>query len=92
MIGSPFAGEIALVTGAASGIGRATAEAFLRAGAAVVGLDVDERIAERDDQAFLGVPCDVTDEAAVDAALDLAVEALSRVGRLPLRNSILAQP
>ena len=36
-----FAGEVALVTGAASGIGRACVDAFLERGAAVVGLDID---------------------------------------------------
>src|SRR5262249_6045129 len=40
--GAPmFAGEVALVTGAASGIGRASVEALLRRGAAVVGLDLN---------------------------------------------------
>jgi rhamnose utilization protein RhaD (predicted bifunctional aldolase and dehydrogenase)/NAD(P)-dependent dehydrogenase (short-subunit alcohol dehydrogenase family) len=68
-----FAGEIALVTGAASGIGRAVAEPFLTQGAAVVGLDIDERVTGRDEEAFLGITCDVTDPAAVDAALDTAV-------------------
>jgi len=40
----PFAGEVALVTGAASGIGRACVEALLARGAAVIGLDIDARI------------------------------------------------
>ena len=40
-----FAGEIALVTGAASGIGRACVEALLKRGAAVVGLDIDPDVA-----------------------------------------------
>jgi rhamnose utilization protein RhaD (predicted bifunctional aldolase and dehydrogenase)/NAD(P)-dependent dehydrogenase (short-subunit alcohol dehydrogenase family) len=67
-------GEIALVTGAASGIGRATTAALLASGAAVVGLDIDPRVVElHDDQAFLGVPADITDEAAVDRALEAAV-------------------
>jgi len=39
-----FAGEVALVTGAASGIGKACVEAFLTRGAAVVGLDINPRI------------------------------------------------
>ena len=39
-----FAGEVALVTGAASGIGKACVDALLARGAAVVGLDLDARI------------------------------------------------
>ena len=58
-----FAGEVALVTGAASGIGRACVEAFLRRGAAVVGLDINPavlRLHERPE--FRGVVCDLTQE------------------------------
>ena len=40
----PFAGEVALVTGAASGIGKACVEALLGRGAAVVGLDINPAI------------------------------------------------
>jgi rhamnose utilization protein RhaD (predicted bifunctional aldolase and dehydrogenase)/NAD(P)-dependent dehydrogenase (short-subunit alcohol dehydrogenase family) len=69
----PFAGEIVLVTGAASGIGRATADAFRSAGAAVVGLDRDVSIEGANGDAFLGVTCDVTDDAAIDDALTAAV-------------------
>ncbi|MCU1428006.1 MAG: short-chain dehydrogenase/reductase [Actinomycetia bacterium] len=83
-----FAGEIALVTGAASGIGRATAVAFLEAGAAVVGLDIDDRISERDDQTFLGIPCDVTDHAAVDNALDVAVRRFGGLDMLVLNAGV----
>ena len=39
-----FTGEVALVTGAASGIGKACVEAFLKRGAAVVGLDLNPAI------------------------------------------------
>ena len=39
-----FAGEVALVTGAASGIGKACVESLLARGAAVVGLDRDPAI------------------------------------------------
>jgi rhamnose utilization protein RhaD (predicted bifunctional aldolase and dehydrogenase)/NAD(P)-dependent dehydrogenase (short-subunit alcohol dehydrogenase family) len=70
----PFAGEVALITGAASGIGRATVAAFRRAGAAVVGLDRDPRVkAVDEDGAFLGLTCDVTSDDEIEAALDTAV-------------------
>ncbi|MEJ2393555.1 MAG: bifunctional aldolase/short-chain dehydrogenase [Candidatus Thiodiazotropha sp.] len=67
----PFQGEVALVTGAASGIGRACVESLLRRGAAVVGLDRDEAIAYQhdDSEAFLGLACDVTDSEAIGDAL-----------------------
>jgi NAD(P)-dependent dehydrogenase (short-subunit alcohol dehydrogenase family) len=70
----PLAGEVALVTGAASGIGRATADAFVRAGAAVVGLDLDATIEEQATDTLLGLRCDVTDEAALEAALDATAD------------------
>jgi len=70
-----FAGEIALVTGAASGIGKACVEAFLARGAAVVGLDINPRIAQMFDQVgFLGLHCDVTDEDAICQALEATVK------------------
>lgn len=69
-----FAGEIALVTGAAAGIGKACAEAFLARGAAVVGLDINPAITRLfDSPGFLGLQCDMTDEEAVCRALETAV-------------------
>jgi rhamnose utilization protein RhaD (predicted bifunctional aldolase and dehydrogenase)/NAD(P)-dependent dehydrogenase (short-subunit alcohol dehydrogenase family) len=67
-------GEIALVTGAASGIGKACVESLLARGAAVVGLDLDADIAyQHSGQAFLGLGCDVTDVAALTDALTQTV-------------------
>jgi rhamnose utilization protein RhaD (predicted bifunctional aldolase and dehydrogenase)/NAD(P)-dependent dehydrogenase (short-subunit alcohol dehydrogenase family) len=84
-----FTGEVALVTGAASGIGRAAVEALLARGAAVVGLDVDPRVAgllgRRD---FLGLPCDVTVEEEVAAALGEAVSAFGGLDLLVLNAGI----
>lgn len=86
---SLFAGEIAVVTGAASGIGKACAASFLKRGAAVVGLDRNpaiESLWERAD--FLGVACDVTDPAAIGAALDAAARRFGGVDMLVLNAGI----
>ncbi len=70
-------GEAALVTGGASGLGRATARALAEAGARVALLDRNAELAA-DTAAEIGalaLACDVTDEAAVAAALAAAREA-----------------
>jgi NAD(P)-dependent dehydrogenase (short-subunit alcohol dehydrogenase family) len=85
----PFAGEIALVTGAASGIGKACVEALLGRGAAVVGLDVNERIEtlhQRSD--FLGIRCDVTAQREVTAALEALAHAYGGLDILVLNAGI----
>jgi rhamnose utilization protein RhaD (predicted bifunctional aldolase and dehydrogenase)/NAD(P)-dependent dehydrogenase (short-subunit alcohol dehydrogenase family) len=82
-------GEIALVTGAASGIGRACADALLAAGAAVVGLDINPAISSllprRD---FMGVQCDVTDESALIDALEAAARRFGGLDMLVLNAGI----
>jgi NAD(P)-dependent dehydrogenase (short-subunit alcohol dehydrogenase family) len=74
-----FAGEVAFVTGASGGMGRAISLAFAAAGASVVAADVDDvRGAETVAQiAAAGgiatfVHCDISDEASVSAAVALA--------------------
>lgn len=67
----PFTGEIALVTGGASGIGKACVESFLAKGAAVVALDINPAVETLFDRAdFLGIACDITDEAQLISALE----------------------
>ena len=75
-----FEGKVALVTGAAQGIGLATAQAFAAAGAAVVMADANEAAARSCAEQLLAsghkamaVRCDVADEAQVKAMLDKAV-------------------
>jgi len=79
-------GRVALVTGAASGIGRASALAFSRAGAAVAVVDIDREggaataaaiTAEGGESRF--VPCDVTDEASVAAMVSTVVSTWGRL-------------
>src|ERR687897_2790454 len=81
-----YAGKVAFVTGAGSGIGRATALAFAREGASVVVSDVSEqnvrdtarRIEELGERA-LAVACDVTRNEDVKSALDETIETFGRL-------------
>ena len=63
-----LAGKTALVTAAGQGIGRATAEAFLREGARVIATDIDEALLRGLDGATTR-RLDVTDAAAIAAAV-----------------------
>lgn len=81
-----FSGKVALVTGAASGMGLATARAFAEAGAAVVLADVHEEGVEAEARKLaaaghkaIAVRCDVSDEAEVEAMVDRAVAAFGRL-------------
>lgn len=81
-----FAGRVAVVTGAAQGIGAATARRLSAEGArvAVVDLDVERARRTADEIAGAGgeasgIGCDVTDGAAVSAMIDGVVEAYGRL-------------
>ena len=85
----PFIGEIALVTGAASGIGKACVAALLARGAAVVGLDLSPSVVQlHSRQDYLGIQCDLTDEAQIDAALDQIVRKFGGLDMLVLNAGI----
>ena len=89
--GSPpvFTGEVALVTGAASGIGRACVESFLARGAAVIALDVNpaiETLWPRVD--VLGATCDLTDAKAIESSLDRGVRRFGGIDMLVLNAGI----
>lgn len=84
-----FTGEVALVTGAASGIGKACVESLLARGAAVVGLDIDPAItALHKKPAFRGVLCDVTVEAQLTAALETTVRTYGGLDMLILNAGV----
>jgi 3-hydroxybutyrate dehydrogenase len=80
---SNLTGRAAFVTGGASGIGRAVAEALAREGARVAIADRDGPAAERAAAALgggaLGLACDVTREAELTGALDRAAQALGEL-------------
>jgi 3-oxoacyl-[acyl-carrier protein] reductase len=94
MIASPFSleGRTAVITGAASGIGRSTAFAFGRAGAAIVAGDINSESGEQvlEDLVADGVDAcfqqtDVTRQADVDGLVDLAE---ARYGRTDIVANI----
>ena len=73
----PFENKVALVTGAGSGMGLATAKAFAEAGAAVVLADIDEHavLSAAEELVSAGhkaiaVRCNVADEAEVAAMIE----------------------
>ena len=75
-------GKVAVITGAGSGMGKASVEVFVREGARVVAADVSG--AEKDTASELGanvfpVHCDVTREADVEALFAAAVREFGRV-------------
>jgi len=85
-----FAGEIALVTGAASGIGRACVESLLARGAAVIGLDLNPGVAALmgDRADFLGIRCDVTSPDEIAAALESGARAFGGIDLLVLNAGV----
>ena len=78
-------GKIALITGAASGIGNACARRFAQEGASIAGLDLNEPPAERWDPVAASAPklsfqtLDVRDEAAIAAAVSAVLEQFGRI-------------
>jgi NAD(P)-dependent dehydrogenase (short-subunit alcohol dehydrogenase family) len=81
-----FQGQVALVTGAASGLGLATANAFAESRASVVLADVNEKqvqeaakkLADKGCKA-VGVRCDVSNDADVEAMVKKAVDTFGRL-------------
>ncbi len=74
---SEFTGKIALVTGASSGIGEATAERLVAAGYRVFG--TSRRGAPAGPRAFEVLPLDVTSDASVDAAVADVIRLAGRI-------------
>ena len=84
-----FQGEVVLITGAASGIGKACVESFLARGCAVVGIDLDISIESTSSSVnYLGLVCDVTDENALKNMLESSVRDFGGIDMLVLNAGI----
>ena len=90
-----FQGKIALVTGAASGIGKACALALVKEGTVVVALDINPTIENMQIQGVFGITCDVTNKTALKNAVDKTIKQfggldllISNAGIFPLGATI----
>ncbi len=91
-----FEGKVAVVSGAASGIGRACVQELVDKGAVVLALDIAEGFAARfDSAAVVALHCDVTDAEAIGAALQEMVVTyggidivVSNAGNFPISQSL----
>jgi len=94
-----FGGQVAVVTGAGSGMGRDTAQAFASAGAAVVLADINQdavraatdELTAAGHQA-LGVTCDVSDEAQVATLVERTVDTFGRLDMAFNNAGIMISP
>ncbi len=85
----PFTGEVALVTGGASGIGKACVESLLARGAAVVSMDINPMVKSLYHQPdYLGLECDLTDEAAIIRSFEAMVRTFGGLDMLVLNAGI----
>jgi len=84
-----FQGEIALITGAASGIGKACVDAMLARGAAVIALDINPAVASMFKRAdVLGISCDVANDDQLIKAIKQGAAHFGGIDMLVLNAGI----
>jgi NAD(P)-dependent dehydrogenase (short-subunit alcohol dehydrogenase family) len=93
-----FTGKVALVTGAAAGMGLATAKAFAEGGAAIVLADVSEEAVRAEAERLIGaghkalaLRCDVSDDAEVAATIERTVAEFGRLDAVFNNAGVMAR-
>jgi rhamnose utilization protein RhaD (predicted bifunctional aldolase and dehydrogenase)/NAD(P)-dependent dehydrogenase (short-subunit alcohol dehydrogenase family) len=91
-INPEFQGEVVLITGAASGIGKACVTSFLGYGCAVIGIDVKESIKlTSESNNFLGLVADITDKNALKDILERGVRHFGGLDMVVLNAGIFPE-
>ena len=87
-----FEGEVVLITGAASGIGKSCVESFLDRGAAVIALDISNTIETViKHQNYLGLVCDLTNEISTKDSIEMGVRHFGGVDMIVLNAGVFPE-
>ena len=87
-----FEGEIVLITGAASGIGKSCVESFLDRGAAVIALDISNSIETViKHQNYLGLVCDLTNEISTKDSIEMGVRHFGGIDMIVLNAGVFPE-
>jgi len=87
-----FEGEVVVITGAASGIGKSCVEKFLEMGSAVVGIDINKNVLQISQHSnYLGIVADITSEININDAFNDAVKKFGGVDMLVLNAGIFPE-
>jgi rhamnose utilization protein RhaD (predicted bifunctional aldolase and dehydrogenase)/NAD(P)-dependent dehydrogenase (short-subunit alcohol dehydrogenase family) len=87
-----FEGEVVLITGAASGIGKSCAESFLSRGAAVIALDISNSIETViKHQNYLGLVCDLTNEISTKDSIEMGVRHFGGIDMIVLNAGVFPE-
>ena len=87
-----FEGEVVLITGAASGIGKSCVESFLSRGAAVIALDILNSIETViKHQNYLGLVCDLTNEISTKDSIEMGVRHFGGIDMIVLNAGVFPE-
>ena len=87
-----FEGQVVLITGAASGIGKSCIESFLNRGAAVLAIDISNSVQTiNNHQNYLGLVCDLTNEYAIKEMIERGVNYFGGVDMVVLNAGVFPE-